>query len=67
LSYNQPFHSGTGEPDVTPASQLRRGEARKRESVLSLCARAIWSRHASARAELVGAPSASRPNLFAGD
>jgi len=35
--------------------------------VQGLAARAIWSRFASPRAELVGAPSLSRPNLFAGD
>ncbi len=33
----------------------------------SLSARAIWSRFASPRAELIGSPSLSRPNLFAGD
>ncbi len=33
----------------------------------SLAARAIWSRFASPRAELVGSPSLSRPNLFSGD
>ncbi len=33
----------------------------------SISARAIWSRFASPRAELVGSPSLSRPNLFAGD
>lgn len=32
-----------------------------------VAARAIWSRFASPRAELVGSPSLSRPNLFAGD
>jgi hypothetical protein len=35
--------------------------------VRTLSARAIWSRFASARAELIGSPSLSRPNLFAGD
>jgi hypothetical protein len=35
--------------------------------VLTIAARAIWSRYASPRAELVGSPSLSRPNLFAGD
>jgi hypothetical protein len=35
--------------------------------VLTIAARAIWSRFASPRAELVGAPSVARPNLFAGD
>jgi hypothetical protein len=35
--------------------------------VRSFAARAIWSRFASPRAELVGSPSLSRPNLFAGD
>ena len=30
-------------------------------------ARAIWSRFASPRAELVGSPSLARPNLFGGD
>jgi hypothetical protein len=40
---------------------------RMHESVRSLCARAIWSRFASTRAELVGSPSLSRPNLFSGD
>jgi hypothetical protein len=35
--------------------------------VLTFAARAIWSRFASPRAELVGSPSLSRPNLFAGD
>jgi hypothetical protein len=30
-------------------------------------ARAIWSRFASARADLVGSPSLARPNLFGGD
>ena len=30
-------------------------------------ARAIWSRVASARAELVGSPSLARPSLFGGD
>ena len=35
--------------------------------VRTLSARAIWSRFASPRAELVGSPSLSRPNLFAGD
>ncbi len=35
--------------------------------VLTIAARAIWSRYASPRAELVGAPSLARPNLFAGD
>ncbi|HVJ05226.1 MAG TPA: hypothetical protein VM578_06120 [Candidatus Saccharimonadales bacterium] len=33
----------------------------------SVSACAIWSRFASPRAELVGSPSLSRPNLFAGD
>jgi hypothetical protein len=32
-----------------------------------VAARAIRSRFASPRAELVGAPSLSRPSLFAGD
>jgi len=35
--------------------------------VLTFAARAIWSRFASPRADLVGSPSLSRPNLFAGD
>jgi hypothetical protein len=35
--------------------------------VQGVAARAIWSRFASPRAELVGAPSLSRPSLFAGD
>jgi hypothetical protein len=35
--------------------------------VRTLAVRAIWSRFASPRAELVGSPSLSRPNLFAGD
>jgi hypothetical protein len=35
--------------------------------VLTIAARAIWSRFASPRAELIGSPSLSRPNLFAGD
>lgn len=35
--------------------------------VMTIAARAIWSRFASPRAELVGSPSLSRPNLFAGD
>ena len=35
--------------------------------VLTVGARAIWSRFASPRAELVDSPSFSRPNLFAGD
>jgi hypothetical protein len=35
--------------------------------VLTYAARAIWSRFASPRAELIGSPSLSRPNLFAGD
>jgi hypothetical protein len=35
--------------------------------VLAIGARAIWSRFASPRAELIGSPSLSRPNLFAGD
>jgi hypothetical protein len=35
--------------------------------VLALAARAIWSRFASPRADLIGAPSLARPNLFAGD
>jgi hypothetical protein len=33
----------------------------------TFAARAIWSRFASPRAELVGSPSLSRPNLFSGD
>jgi hypothetical protein len=36
-------------------------------TVLTIAARAIWSRFASPRAELVCSPSLSRPNLFAGD
>ena len=41
---------------------------RRRNVVLRVtAARAIWSRFASPRAELVGSPSLSRPNLFAGD
>jgi hypothetical protein len=40
---------------------------RKHAVVRTLSARAIWSRFASARAELIGSPSLSRPNLFAGD
>jgi hypothetical protein len=35
--------------------------------VRTVSARAIWSRFASPRAELIGSPSVSRPNLFAGD
>jgi hypothetical protein len=35
--------------------------------VLTIAARAIWSRFASPRAELIGSPALSRPNLFAGD
>jgi len=38
-----------------------------RTVVLAIGARAIWSRFASPRAELIGSPSLSRPNLFAGD
>ncbi len=42
--------------------------ARRLPMVLcTMAACAIWSRFASPRAELTGAPSASRPNLFAGD
>jgi hypothetical protein len=35
--------------------------------MLTFAARAIWSRFASPRAELIGSPSLSRPSLFAGD
>jgi len=35
--------------------------------VMTVGARAIWSRFASPRAELLGSPSFTRPNLFAGD
>jgi hypothetical protein len=35
--------------------------------VLTFAARTIWSRFSSPRAELIGSPSLSRPNLFAGD
>jgi hypothetical protein len=34
---------------------------------LTVAVRGVWSRFASPRAELVGSPSLSRPNLFAGD
>ena len=40
---------------------------RNNSQVRTLSARAIWSRFASPRAELIGSPSLSRPNLFAGD
>ena len=40
---------------------------RNHSAMRTLSARAIWSRFASPRAELVGSPSLSRPNLFAGD
>jgi hypothetical protein len=40
---------------------------RSHSLVRTLSARAIWSRFTSPRAELVGSPSLSRPNLFAGD
>ncbi len=40
---------------------------RKDAGVHTVAACAIWSRFASPRAELVGSPSLSRPNLFAGD
>lgn len=51
---------------------LRYGIATRRVAaspvrVRGLAVRAIWSRFASPRAELVGSPSLSRPNLFAGD
>jgi hypothetical protein len=35
--------------------------------VRTVSACAIWSRFASPRAELIGSPSLSRPNLFSGD
>ena len=34
---------------------------------LTVAVRGVWSRFASPRADLVGSPSLSRPNLFAGD
>lgn len=34
---------------------------------LTVAVRGIWSRYASPRADLVGSPSLSRPNLFSGD
>jgi hypothetical protein len=50
-------------PDLIRQSCPRRSHI----VVLTFAARAIWSRFASPRAELVGSPSLSRPNLFAGD
>jgi hypothetical protein len=44
-------------------SHPHRGHA----EVRTFAARAIWSRFASPRADLIGSPSLSRPNLFAGD
>jgi hypothetical protein len=47
---------------------IRQPRSHRNPSVVrTLSARAIWSRFASSRAELIGSPSLSRPNLFAGD
>jgi hypothetical protein len=46
---------------------IPRSQCQASALVLTIAARAIWSRFASPRAELIGSPSLSRPNLFAGD
>jgi len=46
-----------------PASRPRRMTM----ALKATAARGIWSRFASPRAELIGAPSLSRPSLFSGD
>ena len=50
-----------------PCSGLISRPHRTPDVVLMFAARAILSRFASPRAELIGSPSLSRPNLFAGD
>jgi hypothetical protein len=50
-----------------PSPGRLRHQHRSNAVPLTLSARAIWSRFASPRAELIGSPSLSRPNLFAGD
>jgi hypothetical protein len=45
----------------------QRRSHRNQSQVRGVAARAIWSRFASPRAELVGSPSLARPNLFGGD
>lgn len=54
-------------PNLTSQPCMHSGMRRDYSLVRAVSACAIWSRFASPRAELIGSPSLSRPNLFSGD